>query len=105
MVARVLLSRSTFTRSLASMAWWSPSLYRRPNMSRPGELVHDDHLAVLDDVVDVLLHHAVGLDGLVDVVGQVEFSGSERLSTWKKASALLTPRAVRVAVRAFSSTM
>ena len=33
-----------------------------------GELVDDDDLAVLDDVVDVLFHHAVGLDGLVDVV-------------------------------------
>ena len=35
-----------------------------------GELVHDDHLTVLEDVVDVPLHDAVGLDGLVDVVGQ-----------------------------------
>ena len=34
-----------------------------------GELVHDDHLAVLDHIVHVALHDAVGLDGLVDVVG------------------------------------
>ena len=40
MVARVLLSRSTFTRSLASMAWWRPSLYRRPNMRRPGNITY-----------------------------------------------------------------
>ena len=33
-----------------------------------GELVHDDHLVVLDHVVDVLLHDAAGADGLVDVV-------------------------------------
>ena len=35
-----------------------------------GELVHDDDLAVLDHVVDVLFHDAVGLDGLLDVVDQ-----------------------------------
>ena len=34
-----------------------------------GELVHDDHLAVLDHIVHVALHDAVGFDGLVDVVG------------------------------------
>ena len=66
-----------------------------------GELVNNDDLAVLDDVINVPLHHAVGLDGLVDV----EFSGSERFSTWKYSSALEMPLAVRVAVRAFSSTM
>ena len=36
----------------------------------PGELVHDDDLSVLHHVVNVPLHHAVGLDGLVDVVGE-----------------------------------
>ena len=35
----------------------------------------------------------------------VLFSGSDRLSRWKNSSALAMPRAVRVAVRAFSSTM
>ena len=35
-----------------------------------GELVHDDDLALFDHIVDVPLHHAVGLDGLVDVVGE-----------------------------------
>ena len=35
-----------------------------------GELVHDDDLAVPHHVVDIPLHHAPGLDGLVDVVGQ-----------------------------------
>ena len=34
-----------------------------------GELVHDDDLAVLENVVHVPLHDAVGLDGLIDVVG------------------------------------
>ena len=33
-----------------------------------GELVDDDDLTVLDDVVDIALHRAVSLDGLVDVV-------------------------------------
>ncbi len=34
-----------------------------------GELIHDDDLAVLHHIVHVPLHGAVGLDGLVDVVG------------------------------------
>ena len=33
-----------------------------------GELVDDDDLAVLDDIVDVLLEHDVGLQRLVQVV-------------------------------------
>ena len=40
-----------------------------------GELVDDDDLAVLDHVVDVLLHDTVGLDGLVDVVGEGAVGG------------------------------
>ena len=32
------------------------------------ELVHDDHLIVLDDVVDIALHQVVGLECLIDVV-------------------------------------
>ena len=34
-----------------------------------GELVHDDDFPILHHVVDVLLHQAPGLHGLVDVVG------------------------------------
>ena len=34
------------------------------------ELIDDDDLAVLDHIVDIPLHDAVSLDGLVDVVGQ-----------------------------------
>ena len=34
-----------------------------------GELVHDDDLAILHHIVHVALHDAVGLDGLVDMVG------------------------------------
>ncbi len=33
-----------------------------------GELIDDDDLAVLDDIVNVALHDAVGTDGLIDVV-------------------------------------
>ena len=33
-----------------------------------GEFVHNNDLVVLDHIVDIALHHAVGLDGLVDVV-------------------------------------
>ena len=35
-----------------------------------GELIDDEHLAVLDDVVDIPLHDAVGAQSLVYVVGQ-----------------------------------
>jgi hypothetical protein len=69
-----------------------------------GELVHDDDLAVLDDVVDVPLHDAVGLDRLVDVVGDRHVLGSERFSILKKVSALRMPLSVRVQVLCFSST-
>ena len=34
-----------------------------------GEFIHNDDLTVLDHIVHVLFHGAVGLDGLVDVVG------------------------------------
>ena len=40
------------------------------NHQAAGELIHDDDLTVLHHIVHVLLHHPVGLDGLVDVVGQ-----------------------------------
>ena len=40
------------------------------------ELIDDDDLAVLDHIVDVLFHDTVGLDGLVDVVGQRHVLGS-----------------------------
>ena len=44
------------------------------------ELIDDDDFAVLHDVVNVPLHHAVGLDGLIDVVGEGHIlSGSEVL--------------------------
>ena len=71
-----------------------------------GELVHDDDLAVLHHVVDVPLHDAVGLDGLVDVVGERGvLRVGQVLQVEIAASALAMPRAVRVAVLAFSSTM
>jgi hypothetical protein len=37
-----------------------------------GELVHDDDLALFDDVVHVALEHGVGLEGLVDMVQQLD---------------------------------
>ena len=40
-----------------------------------GELIDDDDLAVLHHIVDVPLHGAVGLDGLVDVVVQCGIGG------------------------------
>ena len=35
-----------------------------------GELIDDDDLAVLDDIVDVALHDAVGTQGLIDMVAE-----------------------------------
>ena len=40
-----------------------------------GELIDDEDFAVTDDVVDVLVHDAVGTDGLVDVVEQLGVLG------------------------------
>ena len=44
-----------------------------------GELVHDDDLTVLDHIVDIPLHHAVGLDGLIDVVGKGHVLGGGKV--------------------------
>ena len=35
-----------------------------------GELIHDDDFPVLDNIVNVPLHDAVGLQGLIDMVGE-----------------------------------
>ena len=75
MVARVWFSRSIFTFSLASTAWCRPSDQRRPGMRRPGELVHDDDLAVLHHVVDVALEERVRAQALVHVVEHVHVGG------------------------------
>ena len=70
MVARVRLSRATSTPSLAR---WLVQAVRvaPPDHQAPGELVHDDDLAVLDDVVDVPVHERVGLERDLDVVVDV----------------------------------
>jgi hypothetical protein len=66
-----------------------------------GELVHDDDLALFDDVVHVALEQGVGLEGLVDVVQQldvgrvVEVFGLEQLSAWA------TPSSVRATLGPF----
>ena len=44
-----------------------------------GELVHDDDLTVLDHIVDIPLHHAVGLDSLIDVVGKGHVLGGGKV--------------------------
>jgi hypothetical protein len=75
-VARVWFSRSILTPSLASTAWCRPSDQRRPAHHAAGELVDDDHLAVLDQVVDVALEQVVGAQRLVDAVEQVHVEGS-----------------------------
>ena len=44
-----------------------------------GELVHDDDLTVLDHIVNVPLHHAVGLDSLINVVGKGHVLGGGKV--------------------------
>ena len=44
-----------------------------------GELVHDDDLTILDHVIDVPLHHAVSLDGLIDVMGKGHVLGGGKV--------------------------
>ena len=48
-----------------------------------GELVHDDDLTVLDHIVDIPLHYAVGFDSLIDVVGKGHVLGGGRFSYLK----------------------
>ena len=98
MVARVLLSLLTLTVLLGLDGLMQTLGVAAAEHETAGELVHDDDLAVLHHVVHVPLHDAVGLDGLVDVVGSGGCSrGQLRLSRWKNSSAFLMPRAVRVA--------
>ena len=44
-----------------------------------GELVHDDDLTILDYIVDIPLHYAVGLDSLIDVVGKGHVLGGGKV--------------------------
>ena len=44
-----------------------------------GELVYDDDLTILDHIVDIPLHHAVGLDSLIDVVGKGHVLGGGKV--------------------------
>ena len=72
----------------------------------PGELVHDDDLAVLHHIVDVPLHEAPGPDGLVDMMGEGWCSpGRPGSPDERPARPCGCPVAVRVTVRAFSSTI
>ena len=77
MVASVCVSLSICTPSLASTAWWSPSLQRRPGMARPvcsstmmtfGSPASRLPSGRADHVMDVLLVEAVGAEELRDVV-------------------------------------
>ena len=70
-VARVWFSSLIFTPSLASTAWWMPSLQRRPSRMRPGELVDDLHLAAGDEVVLVALVQLLGLERHRHLVDEV----------------------------------
>ena len=41
-------------------------------LETPGELVNDDHLAVAHDIILVALLHHVGIEGILDIVDQME---------------------------------
>ena len=78
-MARVWVSSLTWTPSLASTAWCRPSDHCRPCISRPGELIDDDHLAVHDDVVLLLLVDHVGPQALLQQVRPLHVrAGEER---------------------------
>ena len=49
-----------------------------------GKLVNDQHLIVLDDVIDIAVHHAVRLDRLVDVVEQGDVFGIHQVFHLKR---------------------
>src|SRR5215208_113362 len=69
-VATVWFSSLISTPSLASMAWWSPSEYRRPSSTRP---VNSSTIKTCPshDVLDVLVEERVSPQGLVEVVDEV----------------------------------
>jgi hypothetical protein len=50
-----------------------------PGHEPPGELVHDDHLAVLDDVVHIALEQVVRLEALEHVVLEGHVRGIEEV--------------------------
>ena len=44
-----------------------------------GELIHDDDLTILDHVIDIPLHDAIGLDGLINVMGEGHVLGGGKV--------------------------
>ena len=70
-MARVWFSSLIFTPSLASTAWWMPSLPAPALEDAAGELVDDLHLAALDDVVLVALVQLLGLQRHRELVHEV----------------------------------
>ena len=69
-----------------------------------GELVHDVHLAVLDDVLDIAVVQLLGLDRLDQVVHQLAVLGGVQVVDPKRLLDLGTPSSVGAAVCIFSST-
>ena len=70
-----------------------------------GEFVYDQHLTVFDHIVNIPAHDTDGLDGLVNVVQQGGVLNIHQVVHMEVGSAFFTPSWVRVAVRAFSSTI
>ena len=98
MVASVLLSRCDLHALLGLDGLMQALVVAAADHQAAGKLIDDEHLAVLHDVINVALHDAVGLDGLVDVVGEGHILCGQRGSrSLKYSSAFLMPLAVRVA--------
>jgi hypothetical protein len=68
-----------------------------------GELVHDDDLALFDDVVHVALEQGVGLEGLVDVVQQLDVGRVVEVFGLEQLLGLAIPSSVITTLLAFSS--
>ena len=106
MVARVLDSFSTLTPFLGLDRLVKTVVIAAAEHETSGELIDNDDLAVLDHIVDVEMHDAVSLNGLIYVVEKGRsFPGRKGFRRLKYSSAFLTPSGVSVAVFAFSSTM
>ena len=117
MVARVWFSGAILSPSFASTASCRPSDQRRPGIMRPvnsstmmtwgrsdaAPVVH--RLQVLDHVVHVLVEDVVGLEGLVDVVGDLDVGRVGEVLDAEQPLAVGAPCSVSETVRDFSSTM
>ena len=105
MVASVWFSRSIFTPSLASTAWCKPVRPAAALHQAAGEVVDDDHFAVLHDVMMIELVKRVRLQGLLDAMEQVHIRRVVKIADAQKTSRPSSrPASVRTAEWFFSSS-